>query len=292
MKKIIRVITILTALILLTGCSKKGELRPVSIGNLKFNYDANVWSSKERTEETAPLEFHDKNGNLLVISVSQESTYQNPLAMISYFETMVSTYESFKVFLEPTKIDVNGTTWYEYGYSFNDGTSIVKVYQRYYGKQYVAASISYISTEKKYDSGYEEAFKTMSDVKVTEVSNAENEAKAHEFLVGEWDLAGNGYLVLNDDGTYVWYKDSTKDTNNRHFGTYGCDVQNATMNLKEGDGVYLVLFPESLMVDGVSNEPTTYKSDYIISFDMKGGTGYQMVNIASLKLYTITKSNQ
>lgn len=292
MNNIAKAVIIFSVLFLLTGCSsKKEELKPVTIGNLGFNYDANVWIPKERTEESEPLEFHDSKGNLFTVSVSQESTYQHPLAMISYFESMFSTYDSFKVFLEPTKVEVNGTPWYEYGYSFKNGDSTVKVYQRFYGKQYIAASISYTSTEKNYDTGYEEAIKMMSDIKVTEVSNAENEAKAQEFLVGEWDLASGGYLILKDDGTYEWYKDSANDKNNRHYGTYGCDVQNEYMNLKEGDGVYLVLFPEALVIDGVSSEPTTYKSDYIISFDKKGGTGYQMVNIASLNLYTMIKSN-
>ncbi|HKL79432.1 MAG TPA: hypothetical protein VJ888_03230 [Mobilitalea sp.] len=290
MKKIIQVLLILSTLLLLTGCSnKKDSQHPVSIGNLAFSYDENIWTNVESTDKSTPLEFKDSDGNLVNIFVSQESTYQHPLEMISFIESMVSTYDQYEVFLDPTETTVNGTSWYEFGYSFHNGTTIQKVYQRYYGKYYNAASISYNSTEEKYETGINEALKMMSDIKVTDVTNDVNEAKAQEFLVGEWELVNSGYLVLYDSGAYEWYKDNTKDKNNMHHGTFGCDVENATMNLNEGDGIYLVLFPEGLIINGVTQEPTGYKMDYIISFDKKESEGYQMVNMSSYSEYTLFK---
>lgn len=287
MKKVIQTLIIISALLLLTGCSSKKK--EVSIGNISFNYDTKVWEYNENPDKSAPLEFSDANGNIINVYVSQESTYQSPLDMINYLKTMISTYNEYKVFLEPTKISVNGTTWYEFGYSYNDGTAIRKVYQRFYGKYYNAASITYNSTEKNYDSGYNKAVKLMSAVITKDIPNDVNEAKAHKFLVGEWDLGSSGYLVLNDDGTYTWYKNNTKDKNNMHYGTYGCDVENASMDLKEGDGIYLALFPEGLIVNGVTQENTINKSDYIISFDKKDAEGYQMVNMSTYTLYTMIK---
>lgn len=290
MKKVIHAFFILSVLLLLTSCSnKKEDLRPASIGNLAFNYDANVWNHNENSDEDAPLEFSDANGNIVSVYVSQESTYQHPLDMIRFLETMISTYDEYEVFLEPSETTVNGTTWYEYGYNYNDGTTIRKVYQRFYGKFYNAASISYTSTEKNFETGYDEALKMLSGFITTDVTNDVNEAKAHEFLVGEWEVVDSGYLVLYDDGTYEWYKDKTKDKSNMHYGTYGCDVENAAMSLNEGDGIYLVLFPEGLIINGAAEETTSYKSDYIISFDKNGTEGYQMVNISSYVLYTLIK---
>lgn len=288
MKNLIKVFIMISALLLLTGCSKKNELTAINIGNLSCHYDSKVWGLS-KTDEGAPLKLHDAAGNLLTFSVSQESTYQHPLDMIKFLEEMNSTTEGFQVLLEPTKIEVNGTTWYEYGFSFIEGSGIKKVYQRFYGKNYNAASISFTSTDKNYEAGLEEAMKIISDVKMTDVSNEANEAEARLFLVGEWEVKNSGYLVLKDDGTYEWYKDVTKDKANMHHGTYGCDVENATMQLNKGDGVYLVLFPEELIRDGSSEAPPVSKMDYIISFDMQGAEGYQMVNMASYKLYTLIK---
>lgn len=290
MKKILPIIMLFSVIMLITGCSKKEELRPVSIGNLSFEYDANAWKYKESKDESAPLEFTDSHDNKINVFVSQESTYQHPMEMIHFYNTMVSGNKDFKVFLKPAKVEVNGSTWYEYGYSYKEGAIVRKVYQRFYGKYYNAASVSYTSDEKNYDSGYKEAVKLMSSIKASDVTNDANEAKAHKFLVGDWEVTGSGYLVLKDDGTYEWYSDSTKDKNNMHTGTYGCDVENASLSLKEGDGIYLVLFPDKLIVDGKEEEITSYKMDYLISFEQKENTeGYQMVNMASYNLYTILK---
>lgn len=288
-KRTTAIILVLIILLLFSGCNKKEDLQPVSIGNLAFEYDTKVWTYYKSSDETAPLEFKDAKENTVSIYVSQESTYQHPMEMIQFFKNMASTKEGFEVFLEPTKIDVKGITWYEYGYLFKEGDVTRKVYQRYYGKYYNAASISYTSTDKNYDFGYEEAIKLMSDVKATDVNNDANEAKAHQFLVGEWDIAESGYLAFKDDGTYAWYKDATKDQSNMHYGAYGCDVENAVMSLKEGDGIYLVLFPEGLTVNGAKEQMGAYKMDYIISFENGEEEGYKMVSMSSYSLYTLTK---
>lgn len=290
MKKIIQLLFILTTLFLLTSCSKsKDGIHPVSIGNLAFQYDSGVWTYHKSSDEKAPLEFKDKSGNTLSVYVSQESTYQHPMEMITFLESMMTDYDQFELFLSPTKIDVNGTTWYEYGYSYQEGDTKHKVYQRFYGKYYNAASITFRATEKTYEKGYAEALKLMSEIITTDIKNDENEAKAREFLVGEWDLIDRGYLVIMEDSTYEWYKDSSKDKNNMHYGTYGCDVENINLELKEGDGIYLVLFPESLIINGVAEENTNYKNDYLISFQKNEAGGYPMVHMASYSLATMIK---
>lgn len=289
MNKILKACLILSAIILLSGCSKKNDLEPVSIGNIEFEYDTKVWKFINSTKTNDPLRFEDDKGNVLSLYVSQESTYQHPLEMIDFMESLVSSSEEYTVFLEPTKIEVNGTPWYEFGYSYKDGETLRKIYQRYYGKYYNAASVTYTSTIENYDTGYEEAIKVMSAFKTEDVTNEKNEAKAHEFLVGEWDVADRGYLVLKEDGTYEWYKDAEKDKNNMHYGTYGCDVENETMSLMEGDGVYLVLFPEGLIVSGTAETMGSHKIDYLISFDQKEDNSYQMVNMSTYALYTLTK---
>ena len=288
MKNLIKAMIMISALLLLTGCNKKNELTSINMGNLSCHYDSKIWGLN-KADEGAPLELHDSAGNLLTFSVSQETTYQHPLDMINFLELMISSQEGFQVFLEPTKIEVNGTTWYEYGYRYVEGSVTRKVYQRYYGINYNAASISFTSTEQNYEVGLTEALKIMSDVKITDVANSENEKEARAFLVGEWEVKNSGYLVFQEDGTYEWYKDSSKDQSNMHRGSYGCDVENTKMELKRGDGVYLVLFPEELIIDGTPQGSTAPKIDYIISYDKKDLEGYEMVNMATYKLYTLIK---
>lgn len=285
MKKTLQGLIVISLIFLLTACSKDKE--SVNVGNLSFRYDTNVWEHVEGSGENSPLEFIDDSGNTISINVSQESTYQHPLMMISFVESVVSSSDDFEVYLEPNEIRVNNTTWYEYGYLYNDGPETYKVYQRFYGKYYNAASISYTSPLDDFDSTFEEAETLMSDIVVIEVDNKENEDKAKEFLVGEWDLSSAGYLVFHEDGSYEWYSNRTKDENNKHYGTYGCDIENAAMSLKEGDGIYLVLFPEGLIIDGNPDGSLTSKSDYIINFEKDELGGYPMINITSFSLYSL-----
>lgn len=287
MKKVLQGLFILSMILVLTACSKGSP--PVTIGNLSFSYNSKVWEHVKNNDKNAPLELKDKKDNKLSFNVSQESTYQHPMAMISFIENVLAGTDDFNVFLEPNEITVNDTKWFEYGYTYTVGSTTYKVYQRYYGKYYNAASLSYTSTPDKYDGSYDEAIKLMSDVKVEDVRNDQNEAKAKEFLVGEWDLNGKGYLVLSEDGTYEWFMDDNKDNNNKHYGIYGCDIENANMNLLEGDGFYLVLFPESLVVNGVEDTSLQYKSDFLISLKDETPEGYSMVNISNYNLYTINK---
>jgi hypothetical protein len=286
MKKTLQGILILSMVFLLTACSK--DSTPVKVGNVSFKFDEGVWEITKNVAN-APLEFTDKNDNKLSLNVSQESTYQHPMAMISFLESMISGSDGFQVFLEPNEITVNGTKWYEYGYLYKEGSTTHKIYQRYYGKYYNVASITYTSTLDQYDSSYDKAIKFMSDIKVEDVPNEINEAKAKEFLVGEWDLNGSGYLVLTKDGSYEWFRDATKDNNNKHYGTYGCDIENTSLEMVEGDAIYLVLFPEDLVVNGESIKSMQYKADYIISLENEEPDEYQMVNISSYSTYTITK---
>ncbi|CRZ34159.1 hypothetical protein DFR55_12018 [Herbinix hemicellulosilytica] len=271
----------------IVSCNKKN--RHVNIGNLSFDYDPNVWELVEKTDNSGPLELKDKDNNIISINVTKESTYQHPMTMISFIDNLLSENDGFEVYKEPSEITVNNTQWYEYGYLFKVDSTTYKIYQRYYGKYYNAASVSFTSTIEKFDAGFEEALKLFSGIKVEEIDNKENEDKAKKFLVGEWDLNGKGYLILNDDGTYEWYSDNSKDKNNMHYGTYGCDVENVDMNMYEGDGIYLVLFPEALIVDGEESASLQYKNDYFISFEKDENDSYPMVNIGTYTLYTLTK---
>ena len=134
-----------------------------------------------------------------------------------------------------------------------------------------------------------EALKVLNSIVMNVPDNAEAEAKAREFLVGEWDLGDSGYLVLNDDGTYEWYMMSDKDEKNMHRGVYGCDVENQSLGFSEGEGIYLVLFPEVLYVDGEQQTTSNAKYDYGISLQQQEDGSYQMMNVSTFVIYSMMK---
>ncbi len=288
MKKTFKIFLLISIFTLLVGCNNTGK-NHVSIGNISFEYNDDIWTYIESSEENAPIELIDEYDNVLSFFVTEESTYQHPLDMIDLLETLRLNNEDFQVFLQPTKINEDEDSWYEYGYEIDDGTRVHKVYHRFYGRYYNAINISYNSNIDDFDKSFQAAKDLMNSVVMDSKSNEDKENKAKEFLVGEWDLFINGYLILNQNGTYEWYQDSSKDKNNFHEGTYGCDIENEYIGFKEGEGFYLVLFPEELIINGESGQGIGHKSDFLISYN-DDTSNYSMVNISSYKLYSMAKT--
>ncbi len=107
--------------------------------------------------------------------------------------------------------------------------------------------------------------------------------------MGEWDLGESGYLVMEQDSTYTWYMDSSKDEQNMHRGTYGCDVENAAAGFAEGEGVYFVLFPEVFYAEGKEGKTGSPKYDYLVSTEQQPDGSYQMLNGSTLVMYDMMK---
>lgn len=273
------------AAVMLTGCGeseKQGEAandvqtrvntenyEQATLNELTMMYDPAVWSPTDVNGTENMLRFDASDNGVLGISRAVEGMYQHPLDMIAMAKQIYSGYEGFEALSEPVEVQVNDISWYEWSYQYMQEGEMVKTLQRVYGKNYYAYSLSYVSNEAGYDINLQSAKDAMSTVEVVVPDNTQAEEKAKEFLVGEWDMGSSGYLVLEKDGTYTWYMNSTKDEANMHTGTYGCDVQNTSLGFVEGEGVYLVLFPEKLMVEGQENKTGSVKYDYGIMLNQE-----------------------
>ncbi|MBR5800078.1 MAG: hypothetical protein IKY23_08430 [Lachnospiraceae bacterium] len=306
MKKLrIGLITVLMAAVMLTACKdgsqeKNTELAQAekvdtsgfmkaTLDELTIQYDPKVWGATDVGDSQGILRFDAFDNGVLGVSRSVEGMYQHPLDMVAMAKQIYSGYEGFEVLAEPTVLFVNGNEWYEWSYAYvQDGIKHVNL-QRVYGKNYYAFSLSYVADEAGYSVNLQSAKDAMDTVEVQVPDNKDGEAKAKEFLVGEWDLGSSGYLVLNQDDTYTWYMSSDKDKANMHTGTYGCDVENTSLGFVEGEGVYLVLFPTVLMVEGQEGMTGSVKYDYGIMLKQETEGVYQMLNVNSFTIYDMVK---
>jgi len=251
-------------LILLAGCGAGGEtgtdagaqgtekdnLKQAGLGAMSLLYDDSVWTYAEEESTDANLVFRGPGDAVLGISCSRESYYQHPLDMLNTAKQIYSTFPGYEEIEVPTEVQVQNDSWYEWVCRYEeDGVETIAL-QRFYGKNYYAYAVSYVAEKGEYDSGKNEALKVMNSAVMNVPDNHEAEEKAREFLTGEWDLGDSGYLVMEQDGTYIWYMDSSKDEQNMHRGTYGCDVENAAAGFAEGEGIYFVLFQEVLYMEG------------------------------------------
>ncbi|SFR80065.1 hypothetical protein [Anaeromicropila populeti] len=259
------------------------DLLEAGLGDLKIYYDAS-WSFDESQSQDASLAF-TKGEALIGITCSKETSYQHPLDMIRASQDIISTSEGYELLEESKKITVNNETWYECTYTFGTGEDKNTVIQRCYGKNYYAYSITYTALDSNYEDLKEEALKIMDSAIMAVPDNALAEEEAKKSLVGEYDAGTGGYVVLNADGTYYWYKDSSKDMNYVHYGTYGCDIQIASLNIAEGSGFYVCLFPEKYIIDGQENEMGSPKYDYGFSPKTDSPDDFEVLNITNLSSY-------
>ncbi len=279
----------------LAGCGQsageksEADYKQAGLGGLVMMYDDTVWTSNEEGATDASLLFESGDSAVLGVSCSREGLYQHPLDMIRMTEQVYSTYEGYGELNEPEKVEVNGQEWYEWSYCYKENGQVMKSLQRFFAENYYAYTINFVADEKRFDELKDEALKAMNSVVMTVPDNAEAEEKAKEFLVGEWNMPGAGYLVLNEDGTYTWYMDNSKDEANMHTGVYGCDVENSSLGFGEGEGIYLVLFPEKLMMQGKEGTTANAKYDYGISMEQQSDGSYQMLNISTFAMYQLEK---
>ena len=293
----------LAFLMLLTGCgvgsneeirntetyTEQDNLKQAGLGGLIALYDDTVWTYTEEQGSDSSLAFEDANGSVLGISCSKEGFYQHPLDMINTIRMIASPYTSYEEVSEPAKVEVQGKTWYEWIYQYEEnGTKIISL-NRFFGENYYAYVLTYVAEEDAYESGKNEALKVMTSVLVEVDDNSAAEEQAKEFLAGEWDLGESGYLVLHDDFTYEWYMDSSKDESNMHKGAYSGDISNDTFGFGEGEGIYLVLFPEVLYINGEAGQTSNAKYDYGVTMVQQPDGSYQMINGTTFAIYTMKK---
>lgn len=272
-----------------SNTSEADNLKQAGLGAMTLLYDDSVWTYAEAESMEASLIFRDADDSVLGVSCSRESYYQHPLDMLNTAKQIYATFPGYEEIEAPTEVQVQDDSWYEWCCQYKEDGAMTVVRQRFYGKNYYAYAVSYTAEEAVYDAGKNEALKVMNSAVMSVPDNDAAEEAAKEFLVGEWDLGDAGYLVMEQDGAYAWYMDSSKDEKNMHRGTYGCDVENTAVGFAEGEGIYFVLFPEVLYADGKEGMTGSPKYDYLVSLEQQPDGSYQMLNGASLALYYMKK---
>lgn len=294
MKKIwMMILTLTVCMVTLMGCSnsagKTVSMQTATVGGMTLDYDENLWVYSEADSTDTSVVFRIGEECILGISCSMESTYQNGRDMVNMTKVFVETYEGYAEVKPVEAVEVNGETWYEWGYQFEESDITHKELRRCYGKNYYAYSIAYTATEDAYDKYLADAMAVLDTVKMNVPENTEAEAAAKAELVGEWDLADAGYLILKEDGTYQWFIDASKSADNMHCGTFACDTQIRAMNDTSGKALYLAIFPEKLVTDGIEGMTANAKYDYGFSAVDGEGGAREMINLSSFQLYTATK---
>lgn len=268
-----------------------GNNLEAGLGDLKLNYN-NKWTYDKEKSQDASLAF--TRGNALIgVTCSEEDSYQCPEDMVQTSKNMLSSTDGYKLLKDMKSLQVNGEKWCQITYETGTGDEKQINIQRCYGKNYYAYTITYSALKSNFEQYKSNALAIMDSCKMDVPSNKTGERAAKKELVGEFDAGSDGgYLVLNNDGTYYWYMDSSKSMDNVHYGTYGCDNQIKSMNVTTGHGYYLCLFPEKFFADGKETDMGTYKIQFAISNTSTSGVkcDYSALNTANSKVYYLNRT--
>lgn len=107
-------------------------------------------------------------------------------------------------------------------------------------------------------------------------------------ILGEWDCGDTGYLVINNDNTYYFYMENSKDEDNIVYGTYEATDGIATHAARDMEGITFITTIKKVIVDGVGQKISEYsKIQYAFTPD---GTGnYDSRNLNTGSYFTMTK---
>lgn len=259
------------------------------LGDLVLYYN-NKWNYDDSKSENASLAF-TRGDTLIGVVCSKETTYQLPQDMMKKSLDMVQEqFEDFKVIEDAKKVEVNGEIWYECSYVTGTGDDASYNVQRCYGKNYYGYTVTYTGLEHDFHDFKSNAMTIMNSCVMNVPDNTEGEEAAKKELAGELDAGKNGYLELNEDGTYYWYSNSNKAMDNVHYGTYACDDQISAINMEKGhNGFYLALFPEKYFVNGEETDMGTCQINFAISKTTDNGADYQGINLANYNIYDFTR---
>jgi len=266
-----------------------GSVKAAGLGDMVVCYDTKEWTLDEGDKDEATITLSTSDGAAVGVSCSKEGNYQHPLEMVYESKSIISSYTGFESLSDPEKITVNGETWYQWNYQFKNGDDTMKVMQRYYGKNYYAYTIAYSATADLYDEHIDAAIDIMDTSIMSVPDNAEKEKEAIDQIAGEWNLGSAGYLLLNVDGTYKWYIDSTRDEDNVHYGTYGATLGSDYLSLSADEGAYIALYPETLVSGGDEGMTGSPIYEYVLELKPDTTGAYLLTDISDYTTYSATK---
>lgn len=295
MKRISCILILTLALCMLAGCAASEDsftYNEAGLMDLKFNIEKS-WEYSETRSGSNSLAFVKGNAILGVTCAGSEATFQNGKDMIKQLKGIYAGFYDYKVIQDATRIEVNGLEWYEAVISYKEDEEdeeAVILYERCFGQDYAAYTISLVASASDYEDLIEEAKMAMDTATVD--AKRHDQSTAKEFLAGEWEFSTGELLVVNEDGTYQWYMDGeTRSKENMHEGNYGCDDEVKNLSTGKGRGYYyLCLMPERLYVKGEELETSSAIYHFALSQSTSGAENeYEMVNLTSMDVYSLVR---
>lgn len=267
--------------------SKNKLSEKLILKNIEITYDDN-WRldelNSEENENSSRKVIKNGNFKIALVLTNSDIYYTTQRFVETISNTYEAKYDNVKVH---GKEEINGQTWISLEYSYNVGRNYYHALQYFLVDDYDRYSVSYVAYEDEYLSGIDEAKKIIFTVKLDTTQEELDEKEAKKVLVGEWECGSTGYLVLNEDNSYYFYENSTKDKNNVIVGTYKATNKVKTYAAGYTEGFYIICNVEKIIMKGETYVEPNNIIDYVFTLNEDG-----TYNCKNMITYSIFKAKK
>lgn len=230
----------------------------LTLSNISINYD-NSWKLDEINTTEQKKVIKKGNSKIVMVVTSGKIFYTTEQFTKKIQQEYEEMYNDVKIGEEQI---INNNTWITIEYSYDKNNKKYQSIQYFLIDDYDQYSVSYVTYDTEYLDMLNEAIDIINTVKLDTTQKKLDEEEAKKELVGEWDCGKTGYFVFNEDGTYYFYKDSSKSMDNVIIGKYSATNKIKTYASGYTEGIYILCDIEK----GIMNKETYIKPNNKIDY--------------------------
>ena len=219
--------------------------------DLKVEYPAN-WIKTSTDSDAIILDKISGKGRIAVTYFTSNFYYNSTSALNAFINEYEESWDQFETIGTMQDVTLNDTRWKKIEFCGIVNGENRRCMQMVHATDYDVYSLLYLSTEKNFSKYLDEANEIFDSAYLP--PKEINTDAIKQKILGEWDCGDTGYLVINDDNTYCFYKDSSKDAGNVVYGTYEASDGIATNAAGYAEGITFIATLQKVMVDGQEQE--------------------------------------
>lgn len=256
----------------------------LKLHDLKIEYPFG-WENENNTNSNT--ESITKGGVRVALLYTKSNVYYSSYSAASELvQEYESGWDSFSTIEGIKAVTINGVEWQRFEFEGIYKGESRKGIQIVYSTDYEIYTIIYVAKDSNYDTYLESANTILASATIA--TKPINKDSTKQQILGEWDCGNTGYLVINNDNTYYFYKDSSKSSNNVIYGTYEVSDGIATNAAGYANGVTFIGTIKQYTVDG-ENISTVIGNKIQYAFSPSDNGNFIGTNISIGSTFTMTK---
>lgn len=267
-----------------TACNIQNKEKKETFHTLTILHNSS-WEFESDDTSTRSCKLR-KDDAMIEVDYKEAAIFSNPYDEFNRTTSFVKDFSNFKIITKPHHVTENDSDYYECVYQFGVQDSLNYISQWFIRDEYISYEITYSGHKESYDKYLEEAKHILTKMSIESKKEVSADV-ALDVVKGEYDGEESGYLILKDDFTYEWYKDSSLDKSNVHTGSFKCDNKVKALDVKEDEGYYLAITPEQFIQNSEKVDSAANQLNFGLIFNTDNSVRF--IDLNTNKLYKFKK---